>query len=195
MKVQELLKVPSPENRLMLLQLGMNETARSLVVEALSHAENYLLILKYLGEAHNFVGSLSAPVAVEKELVDPMFYVTATIWCTALYDPCIFKSAWDTDITLEDNVPLTPYGEKTCRSGCFVFSSLLVGTDGMERAEKVRDDIISIVASNGADAVHQYKRAVESRLAYISERDDLYARQENILLMRDKERLDSLLSQ
>ena len=27
MKVQELLKVPSPENRLMLLQLGMNETA------------------------------------------------------------------------------------------------------------------------------------------------------------------------
>ena len=65
----------------------------------------------------------------------------------------------------------------------------------MERAEKVRDDIISIVASNGADAVRQYKRAVESRLAYISERDDLYARQENILLMRDKERLDSLLSQ
>lgn len=155
MKVQELLKVPSPENRLMLLQLGMNETARSLVVEALSHAENYPLILK----------CLSAPVAVEKELVDPMFYVTA------LDDPCIFKSAWDTDITLEDNVPLT---------------SLLVGTDGMERAEKVRDDIISIVASNGADAV-------ESRLAYIS--DDLYARQENILLMRDKERLDSLLSQ
>jgi hypothetical protein len=194
-KVQELLKVPSPENRLMLLQLGMNETARSLVVEALSHAENYPLILKYLGEAHNFVGSLSAPVAVEKELVDPMFYVTATIWCTALDDPCIFKSAWDADITLEDNVPLTPYGEKTCRSGCFVFSSLLVGTDGMERAEKVQDDIISIVASNGADAVHQYKRAVESRLAYISESDDLYARQENILLMRDKERLDSLLSQ
>lgn len=38
MKVQELLKVPSPEN--------------------------YPLILKYL----------SAPVAVEKELVDPMFY-------------------------------------------------------------------------------------------------------------------------
>lgn len=195
MKVQELLKVPSPENRLMLLQLGMNETARSLVVEALSHAENYPLILKYLGEAHNFVGSLSAPVAVEKELVDPMFYVTATIWCTALYDPCIFKSAWDTDITLEDNVPLTSYGEKTCRSGCFVFSSLLVGTDGMERAEKVRDDIISIVASNGADAVHQYKRAVESRLAYISERDDLYARQENILLIRDKEKLDTLLAQ
>lgn len=195
MKVQELLKVPSPENRLMLLQLGMNETARSLVVEALSHAENYQLILKYLGVAHNFVGSLSALVAVEKELVDPMFYVTATIWCTALCDPCIFKSAWDTDITLEDNVPLTSYGEKTCRSGCFVFSSLLVGTDGMERAEKVRDDIISIVASNGADAVHQYKRAVESRLAYISERDDLYARQENILLMRDKEKLDSLLSQ
>ena len=97
----------------MLLQLGMNETARSLVVEALSHAENYPLILKYLGAAHDFVGSLSAPVAVEKELVDPMFYVTATIWC----------------------------------SGCFVFSSLLVGTDGMERAEKVRDDIISIVAS------------------------------------------------
>lgn len=195
MKVQELLKVPSPENRLMLLQLGMNETARSLVVEALSHAENYPLILKYLGVAHNFVGSLSAPVAVEKELVDPMFYVTATIWCTALCDPCIFKSAWDTDITPEDNVPLTLYGEKTCRSGCFVFSSLLVGTDGMERAEKVRDDIISVVASNGADAVHQYKRAVESRLAYISERDDLYARQENILLMRDKEKLDSLLSQ
>ena len=99
MKVQELLKVPLPENRLMLLQLGMNETARSLVVKALSHAENYPLILK----------CLSAPVAVEKELVDPMFYVTA------LYDPCIFKSAWD--------------------------------TDGMERAEKVRDDIISIVAS------------------------------------------------
>lgn len=72
MKVQELLKVPSPENRLMLLQLGMNETARSLVVEALSHAENYPLILKCL-------------------------------------------SAWD--------------------------------TDGMERAEKVRDDIINIVAS------------------------------------------------
>lgn len=68
------MKVPSPENRLILLQLGMNETARSLVVEALSHAENYPLILKYLGEAHNFVGSLSAPVAVEKELVDPMFY-------------------------------------------------------------------------------------------------------------------------
>lgn len=65
MKVQELLKVPSPENRLMLLQLGMNETARSLVVEALSHAENYPLILK----------CLSAPVAVEKELVDPMFCV------------------------------------------------------------------------------------------------------------------------
>lgn len=60
------MKVPSPENRLMLLQLGMNETARS-------HAENYPLILKYL----------SAPVAVEKELVDPMFYVTA------LDDPCI----------------------------------------------------------------------------------------------------------
>lgn len=69
MKVQELLKVPSPENRLMLLQLGMNETARSLVVEALSHAENYPLILKCLGAAHDFVGSLSAPVAVEKELV------------------------------------------------------------------------------------------------------------------------------
>lgn len=49
MKVQELLKVPSPENRLM-------------------------LILKCLGTAHDFVGSLSAPVAVEKELVDPMFY-------------------------------------------------------------------------------------------------------------------------
>lgn len=179
MKVQELLKVPSPENRLMLLQLGMNETARSLVVEALSHAENYPLILK----------CLSAPVAVEKELVDPMFYVTA------LYDPCIFESAWDTDITLEDNVPLTPYGEKTCRDGYFVFSSLLVDTDGMERAEKVRDDIISIVASNGAEAVRQYANAVESRLEYISESDDLYARQENILLMRDKERLDSLLSQ
>lgn len=195
MKVQELLKVPSPENRLMLLQLGMNETARSLVVEALSHAENYPLILKCLGVAHDFVGSLSAPVAVEKELVDPMFYVTATIWCTALDDPCIFKSAWDTDITLEDNVPLTSYGEKICRDGCFVFSSLLVGTDSMERAEKVRDDIISIIAANGAEAVRQYANAVESRLEYISESDDLYARQENILLMRDKERLDSLLSQ
>lgn len=120
MKVQELLKVPSPEN--------------------------YPLILK----------CLSAPVAVEKELVDPMFYVTA------LYDPCIFKSAWD-------NVPLTPYGEKTCRDGYFVFSSLLVGTDGMERAEKVRDDIISIVASNGADAVRQYKRAVEDRFESFNE--------------------------
>lgn len=194
MKVQELLKVPSPENRLMLLQLGMNETARSLVVEALSHAENYPLILKYLGAAHDFVGSLSAPVAVEKELVDPMFYVTATIWCIALDDPCIFKSAWDTDITLEDNVPLTSYGEKTCRGGYFVFSSLLVDTDGMERAEKVRDDIISIVASNGADAVRQYKRAVEDRFESFNE-THCTAKYMKELLIRDKEKLDTLLAQ
>lgn len=149
--------------------LGCVRQRGQLVVEALSHAENYPLILKYLGAAHDFVGSLSAPVAVEKELVDPMFYVTATIWCIALDDPCIFKSAWDTDITLEDNVPLTSYGEKICRSGCFVFSSLLVGTDGMERAVKVRDDIISIVALNGADAVRQYKRAVEDRFENFNE--------------------------
>ena len=38
-----------------------------------------------------------------------------------------------------------------------------------------------IIAANGA----------ESRLEYIS--DDLYARQENILLMRDKERLVSVV--
>lgn len=123
-----------------------------------------------------------------------MFYVTATIWCTALDDPCIFKSAWDTDITLEDNVPLTSYGEKICRSGCFVFSSLLVGTDGMERAEKVRDDIISIVASNGADAVRQYKRAVEDRFESFNETHGT-AKYRKELLIRDKERLDSLLSQ
>lgn len=195
MKVQELLKVPSPENRLMLLQLGMNETARSLVVEALSHAENYPLILKCLGAAHDFVGSLSAPVAVEKELVDPMFYVTATIWCTALYDPCIFKSAWDTDITLEDNVPLTPYGEWMFRTGMHPKFGSLLYSHGLEYAEHVRDCITDIIAANGAEAVRQYVTAVESRLAYISESDDLYARQENILLMRDKERLDSLLSQ
>lgn len=58
MKVQELLKVPSPENRLMLLQLGMNETARSLVVEALSHAENYPLILKCLSAWDTVAGIL-----------------------------------------------------------------------------------------------------------------------------------------
>lgn len=56
----------------------------------------------------------------------------------------------------------------------------------------------SLLYSHGleyAEAVRQYATAVESRLAYISKSDDLYARQENILLMRDKERLDSLLSQ
>lgn len=74
------------------------------------------------------------------------------------------------------------------------FGSLLY-SHGLEYAEHVRDCIIDIIATNGAEAVRQYATAVESRLAYISESDGLYARQENILLVRDKERLDSLLSQ
>lgn len=63
------------------------------------------------------------------------------------------------------------------------FGSLLY-SHGLEYAEHVRDCIIDIIATNGAEAVRQYATAVESRLAYISESDDLYARQENILLMR-----------
>ena len=72
------------------------------------------------------------------------------------------------------------------------FGSLLY-SHGLEYAEHVRDCITGIIAANGAEAVRQYATAVESRLAYIS--DDLYARQENILLMRDKEKLDTLLAQ
>lgn len=76
------------------------------------------------------------------------------------------------------------------------FMPLLLGV--CETARSVAIEALSdtdIIAANGAEAVRQYATAVESRLAYISESDDLYARQENILLMRDKERLDSLLSQ
>lgn len=194
MKVQELLKVPSPENRLMLLQLGMNETARSLVVEALSHAENYPLILKCLGAAHDFVGSFCNPRVVS-DSVDSKFFATATVWVIANYHQCIFERTLTTDIVLDDNVPLTEAGEWMFRTGMHPKFGSLLYSHGLEYAEHVRDCITDIIAANGAEAVRQYATAVESRLAYISESDDLYARQENILLMRDKERLDSLLSQ
>lgn len=194
MKVQELLKVPSPENRLMLLQLGMNETARSLVVEALSHAENYPLILKCLGAAHDFVGSLCNPRVVS-DSVDSKFFATATVWVIANYRQCIFERTLTTDIVLDDNVPLTEAGEWMFRTGMHPKFGSLLYSHGLEYAEHVRDCITDIIAANGAEAVRQYANAVESRLEYISESDDLYARQENILLMRDKERLDSLLSQ
>lgn len=84
MKVQELLKVPSPENRLMLLQLGMNETARSLVVEALSHAENYPKIVECLAKANDRLGGFCNPRVVS----DSKFF--ATVWVIANYHPCIF---------------------------------------------------------------------------------------------------------
>lgn len=70
----------------------------------------------------------------------------------------------------------------------------MVGTDGMERAEKVRDDIISIVALNGADAVRQYKRAVEDRFENFNETHGT-AKYRKELLIRDKEKLDTLLAQ
>lgn len=64
----------------------------------------------------------------------------------------------------------------------------------MERAEKVRDDIISIVALNGADAVRQYKRAVEDRFENFNETHGT-AKYRKELLIRDKEKLDTLLAQ
>ena len=100
-----------------------------------------------------------------------------------------------TDIVLDDNVPLTEAGEWMFRTGMHPKFGSLLYSHGLEYAEHVRDCITDIIAANGAEAVRQYANAVESRLEYISESDDLYARQENILLMRDKERLDSLLSQ
>ena len=180
------MKVPSPENRLMLLQLGMNETARSLVVEALSHAENYPLILKYLAKANDRLGGFCNPRVVSD---------SATVWVIANYHPCIFERTLTTDIVLDDNVPLTEAGERMFRAGMHPKFGSLLYSHGLEYAEHVRDCIIDIIATNGAEAVRQYATAVESRLAYISESDGLYARQENILLVRDKERLDSLLSQ
>lgn len=61
MKVYELLKVPSPENRLMLLQLGMNETARSVAIEALSNTENYPKIVECLAKANDRLGGFCNP--------------------------------------------------------------------------------------------------------------------------------------
>lgn len=63
MKVQELLKVPSPENRLMLL--GVCETARSVAIEALSDTENYPKIVECLAKANDRLGGFCNP-RVEK---------------------------------------------------------------------------------------------------------------------------------
>ena len=171
------MKVPSPENRLMLLQLGMNETARSLVVEALSKTENYPKIVECLGGFCN-----------PRVVSDSKFFATATVWVIANYHQCIFERTLTTD-----NVPLTEAGEWMFRTGMHPKFGSLLYSHGLEYAEHVRDWHTDIIAANGAEAVRQYATAVESRLAYIS--DDLYARQENILLIRDKEKLDTLLAQ
>lgn len=194
MKVQELLKVPSPENRLMLLQLGMNETARSVAIEALSDTENYPKIVECLAKANDRLGGFCNPRVVS-DSADSKFFATATVWVMANYHPCIFERTLTTDIVLDDNVPLTEAGERMFRAGMHPKFGSLLYSHGLEYAEHVRDCIIDIIATNGAEAVRQYATAVESRLAYISESDGLYARQENILLVRDKERLDTLLAQ
>lgn len=95
---------------------------------------------------------------------DSKFFATATVWVIANYHQCIF--------------------ERTLTTGMHPKFGSLLYSHGLEYAEHVRDCITDIIAANGANAV-------ESRLEYIS--DDLYARQENILLMRDKERLVSVV--
>ena len=120
--------------------------------------------------------------------VDSKFFATATVWVIANYHQCIFERTLTTD-----NVPLTEAGEWMFRTGMHPKFGSLLYSHGLEYAEHVRDCITDIIAANGAEAVRQYANAVESRLEYISESDDLYARQENILLMRDKERLVSVV--
>lgn len=68
--------------------------------------------------------------------------------------------------------------ERTLTTGMHPKFGSLLYSHGLEYAEHVRDCITDIIATNGAEAV-------ESRLAY--------ARQENILLMRDKEKLGSVV--
>lgn len=171
------------------LLLGACETARSVAIEALSNTENYPKIVECLAKANDRLGGFCNPRVVS----DSKFFATATVWVIANYHLCIFERTLTTDIVLDDNVPLTEAGERMFRAGMHPKFGSLLYSHGLEYAEHVRDCIIDIIATNGAEAVRQYATAVESRLAYIS--DDLYARQENILLMRDKERLDSLLSQ
>lgn len=170
------------------------ETARSVAIEALSDTENYPKIVECLAKANDRLGGFCNPRVVS-DSADSKFFATATVWVIANYHPCIFERTLTTDIVLDDNVPLTEAGERMFRAGMHPKFGSLLYSHGLEYAEHVRDCIIDIIATNGAEAVRQYATAVESRLAYISESDDLYARQENILLMRDKERLDSLLSQ
>lgn len=159
------------------LLLGVCETA----IEALSDTENYPKIVECLAKANDRLGGFCNPRVVS----DSKFFATATVWVIANYHPCIFERTLTTDIVLDDNVPLTEAGERMFRAGMHPKFGSLLYSHGLEYAEHVRDCIIDIIATNGA----------ESRLAYISESDGLYARQENILLVRDKERLDSLLSQ
>lgn len=172
MKVYEL-----PHDKFMPLLLGVCETA----IEALSDTENYPKIVECLAKANDRLGGFCNPRVVS----DSKFFATATVWVIANYHPCIFERTLTTDIVLDDNVPLTEAGERMFRAGMHPKFGSLLYSHGLEYAEHVRDCIIDIIATNGA----------ESRLAYISESDGLYARQENILLVRDKERLDSLLSQ
>ncbi len=130
MKVQELLKVSSPENRLMLLQLGMNETARSetarsVAIEALSDTENYPKIVECLAKANDRLGGFCNPRVVS-DSADSKFFATATVWVIANYHPCIFERTLTTDIVLDDNVPLTEAGEWMFRTGMHPkFGSLL----------------------------------------------------------------------
>lgn len=193
MKVYELLK-ELPHDKFMPLLLGVCETARSVAIEALSDTENYPKIVECLAKANDRLGGFCNPRVVS-DSADSKFFATATVWVIANYHPCIFERTLTTDIVLDDNVPLTEAGERMFRAGMHPKFRSLLYSHGLEYAEHVRDCIIDIIATNGAEAVRQYATAVESRLAYISKSDDLYARQENILLMRDKERLDSLLSQ
>lgn len=170
------------------------ETARSVAIEALSDTENYPKIVECLAKANDRLGGFCNPRVVS-DSADSKFFATATVWVMANYHPCIFERTLTTDIVLDDNVPLTEAGERMFRAGMHPKFGSLLYSHGLEYAEHVRDCIIDIIATNGAEAVRQYATAVESRLAYISESDGLYARQENILLVRDKERLDTLLAQ